>query len=73
MGVWALGTKKQIQMFINDIEKIKEQYYGLVGSDAVFNGLDEAIREAELLMEVARDEQIWLSGKRMLYLGKLKK
>lgn len=56
MGVWALGTKKQIQMFINDMEKIKEHYHGLVGSDAVFNGLDEAIREAELLMEVARDE-----------------
>ena len=54
-GVWALGTKQDIQMFIQDIEDIKHKYHGFVGSDAVYNGLDQAIVEAEELLKIARD------------------
>tara|TARA_Y100000296_G_scaffold80364_1_gene105674 strand:- start:505 stop:729 length:225 start_codon:yes stop_codon:yes gene_type:complete len=54
-GIWALGTKKDIQMFIQDIEDIKEKHYDFVGSDAVYNGLDQAIVEAEELLIIAKD------------------
>jgi len=54
-GIWALGTKKDIQMFIQDIEDIKVKHHGFVGSDAVYNGLDQAIVEAEELLKIAKD------------------
>ena len=54
-GIWGLGTKEQIQLFINDIQKIKSQYYSIVGSDDVFDGLDRAIGEAKTLKEIAKD------------------
>ena len=50
-GVWSAGTPQQIANFIRDVEDIKDEYYNIVGSDAVFNGLDEAIIEAEKLMD----------------------
>jgi hypothetical protein len=49
-GVWTVGTPQQIQNFIEDVENLKDQYYRIVGSDAVFNGLDNAIMEAEKLL-----------------------
>ena len=55
-GIWKVGTEEQIQHFINDIEKIKTHYYSIVGSDAVFNGLDQAIMEAEELKDIARGD-----------------
>ena len=56
MGVWALGTKKDVLDFIDEIERIKDEYHGLVGVDAVYNGLDEAIREAGNILDLARPE-----------------
>jgi len=55
MEVWALGTKIQVQEFIDEIERIKEEYHGTVGVDAVYNGLDEAINEARKVMSITKD------------------
>ena len=41
-GVWSTGIVFQIQNFLRDIKKIKTHYYDIVGSDDVFNGLDQA-------------------------------
>ena len=48
-GTWNLGTEDEIQTFINEIEKIKDKYYKIVGDDIVFDGLDGAIRRADEL------------------------
>ena len=49
-GVWSTGTVFQIQNFLRDLKKIKTQYYDIVGSDDVFNGLDQAESAAEEMM-----------------------
>ena len=49
-GVWSTGTVFQIQNFLRDIKKIKTHYYDIVGSDDVFNGLDQAESAAEEMM-----------------------
>lgn len=49
-GIWSTGTVTQIQNFLRDIKKIKTHYYDIVGSDDVFNGLDQAERAAEEMM-----------------------
>tara|TARA_R110001606_G_C15300141_1_gene642488 strand:- start:21 stop:1052 length:1032 start_codon:yes stop_codon:yes gene_type:complete len=49
-GVWKTGTYKQIQEFLRHMEQMKDDYYNIVGSDAVFNGLDQAITGAEELL-----------------------
>lgn len=49
-GIWGMGTVTQIQNFLRDIKKIKTHYYDIVGSDDVFNGLDQAERAAEEMM-----------------------
>ena len=51
-GIWTVGTPQQIQNFIEDVKNLKDQYYRIVGSDAVFDGLDSAIMEAEKLMSI---------------------
>tara|TARA_R110000850_G_scaffold162508_1_gene287424 strand:- start:1650 stop:1925 length:276 start_codon:yes stop_codon:yes gene_type:complete len=55
MGVWALGTKKQIQNFIWEIEQLKDKYYNIVGSDGVFDGLDRATSEAKIIIKEAEE------------------
>ena len=49
-GIWSTGTVFQIQNFLRDLEKIKTQYYDIVGSDDVFNGLDQAESAAKEMM-----------------------
>ena len=49
-GVWSTGTVFQIQNFLRDIKKIKTHYYDIVGSDDVFNGLDQAEMAAKEMM-----------------------
>ena len=52
-GVWSV-LPKRIPEFIQAIEDIKEEYHAIVGSDDVYNALDQAINAAEeLLMNTA--------------------
>ena len=49
-GVWSKGDDTAIRDFILDVEQLKDDYYDIVGSDDVFNGLDSAIRSANELI-----------------------
>jgi len=52
-GTWAV-LPARIPEFIQAVEDLKDEYHGVVGSDDVFNGLDNAISAAEeLLMNTA--------------------
>mgnify|MGYP003134651406 CR=1 FL=1 len=46
-GIWSMGTVTQIQNFLRDLNRLKDKYYNIVGSDDVFDGLDRAERSAE--------------------------
>lgn len=49
-GVWSTGTVTQIQGFLRELKRLKDKYYNIVGSDDVFNGLDQAESAAEEMM-----------------------
>jgi len=49
-GVWSKGDDTAIRDFILDVEQLKDDYYNIVGSDDVFNGLDTAINAANELI-----------------------
>jgi chromosome segregation ATPase len=49
-GVWSKGDDTAIRDFILDVEQLKDDYYNIVGSDDVFNGLDAAINAANELI-----------------------
>ena len=49
-GVWSTGTVTQIQGFLRELKRLKDKYYNIVGSDDVFNGLDQAEMAAEEMM-----------------------
>jgi len=51
-GVWSKGTPDQITEFIDHIKKMKDDYYDIVGSDDVFDGLDAAERAANELLDM---------------------
>jgi len=52
-GVWSV-LPARIPEFIQAVEDLKDEYHGVVGSDAVYDGLDAAIMAAkELLMNTA--------------------
>lgn len=48
-GVWSRGNDVEIQQFITAIDQLKREFYDVVGSDDVFNGLDQAISAAQEL------------------------
>jgi hypothetical protein len=48
-GVWSRGTDVEIQQFITAVDQLKREFYDVVGSDDVFNGLDQAISAAQEL------------------------
>jgi hypothetical protein len=52
-GVWKKGHPSLIQKFIDELGTLKNDYYNIVGSDDVFNGLDQAERAAKELMSMA--------------------
>lgn len=56
-GVWSKGDDTAIRDFILDVEQLKDDYYDIVGSDDVFNGLDLAIRAANDLIAMNEDTQ----------------
>jgi hypothetical protein len=49
-GVWQKGHPSLIQDFLNELDTLKDKYYNIVGSDDVFNGLDQAERAANELL-----------------------
>jgi hypothetical protein len=52
-GVWQKGHPSLIQDFLNELDTLKDKYYNIVGSDDVFNGLDQAERAANELLTMA--------------------
>ena len=52
-GVWQKGHPSLIQDFLNELDTLKDKYYNIVGSDDVFNGLDQAERAASELLTMA--------------------
>lgn len=55
-GVWSKGDDTAIRDFILDVEQLKDDYYNIVGSDDVFNGLDLAIKAANDLIAMDLNE-----------------
>ena len=51
-GVWKKGHPSLIQDFLDELDTLKDKYYNIVGSDDVFNGLDQAERAAQELMSM---------------------
>ena len=56
-GVWSKGDDTAIRDFILDVKQLKDDYYNIVGSDDVFDGLDAAIRAANDLIAMSEDKQ----------------
>ena len=54
-GVWSV-LPDRIPEFIKKIEEIKDEYYSVVGSDDVHDGLDAAIIAAEALLNMELKE-----------------
>lgn len=52
-GVWKKGHPSLIQDFLDELDTLKDKYYNIVGSDDVFNGLDQAERAASELLTMA--------------------
>jgi hypothetical protein len=49
-GTWAVPSNiTQYDDFIADIEALKNKWYNIVGDDATFDGLDQAIMRIEEL------------------------
>ena len=49
-GIWKIGSPNDIDKFIDTLEVIKDDYYSVVGSDTVMDGLDTAIQGAKDLL-----------------------
>ena len=49
-GIWKMGSPNDIDKFIDTLEVIKDDYYAVVGSDTVMDGLDTAIQGAKDLL-----------------------
>lgn len=56
-GVWSRGNDVEIQQFIAAVDQLKREFYDVVGSDDVFNGLDQAISAAQELAAMNEDAQ----------------
>tara|TARA_R110000803_G_scaffold27084_3_gene63498 strand:+ start:1391 stop:1900 length:510 start_codon:yes stop_codon:yes gene_type:complete len=55
-GVWNMPTMDEVIEFVGAVEELKEKFYNIVGSDAVFDGLDQAIIEAKNLVDPGNDD-----------------
>ena len=49
-GVWKIGNPDDIKNFIEHTKEMKNDYWSVVGSDEVMDGLDMAIKGAEELL-----------------------
>ena len=55
-GIWKIGNADDISKFIDTLEVIKDDYYAVVGSDTVMDGLDMAIKGAKELLDPGGDD-----------------
>ena len=51
-GVWKLGNPDDIRDFIKKLAELKRDYWDVVGSDTVIDGIDSAMDEAKILLDV---------------------
>lgn len=51
-GIWNIGNPADINKFIEELMVMKDDYYAVVGSDTVMDGLDTAIKGAEELLYI---------------------
>jgi urease gamma subunit len=51
-GVWKQGNPDDIRDFIKKIAELKRDYWEVVGSDTVMDGIDSAIDEAKILLDI---------------------
>ena len=56
-GIWSSGNDEDINKFIDEIKRLKDEYHGVVGSDDVFNGLDNAEQGARDLLGRLNEEE----------------
>jgi len=54
-GVWNMPTMDEIIEFVAHVEKMKDQFYH-IGSDAVHDGLEQAIIAAKELADPGNDD-----------------
>jgi hypothetical protein len=54
-GVWNMPSMDEIIEFVAHVEKMKEQFYH-IGSDAVHDGLEQAIFAAKELVDQGNDD-----------------
>jgi hypothetical protein len=55
-GVWAVGNPDDIHKFISILVELKNDYWNVVGSDTVMDGLDTAIKGANELVDPGNDD-----------------
>ena len=51
-GIWNIGNPDDIRDFIKKVNTLQKDYWEVVGSDTVMNGLDSAMDEAKILLDV---------------------
>lgn len=56
-GVWSVMPER-IPEFLRAMEKIKNDFHSIVGSDDVYDGLDRAIQSAKDLMDMKNEATI---------------
>ena len=54
-GVWNMPTMDEVIEFVAHVEEMKDKFYH-IGSDSVFNGLDQAIFAAKELVDPGDDD-----------------
>lgn len=54
-GVWKIGNPDDVNKFIKHTTEMKNDYWNVVGSDEVMDGLDQAIKGAEKLLHTAKN------------------
>jgi len=55
-GTWAFSKNlEDYDNAIKEIENIKDKYYGTVGDDQFFDGLDNAIERAKELKKMSEE------------------
>ena len=55
-GVWNIPTEDEIIEFVAHVEEMKDKFYH-IGSDGVFDGLDQAITSAKELSNPDQDDE----------------
>ena len=68
-GVWKIGNPDDINKFIETLTEIKHDYWNVVGSDDVMDGLDRAIKGSEQLLHTALNPGSYHVGETIIHEG----